>query len=142
VAQNFPSVSHEITEAGKCLALGRNTACVFHLMRIVEVGLRTLTSVLRVRVKKTKPTWNDFLVAIENRIKPTPPKKNPWQKHEGFVSEAVIYIRDMSKAWRNPLAHEISVFYDEEDARVIFQHVETLMRHLATRLREGTRKTL
>jgi hypothetical protein len=35
----FASASFEISEAGKCFALGRYTACVFHLMRVMEVAL-------------------------------------------------------------------------------------------------------
>lgn len=37
----------DIAEAGKCLALDRNTAAVFHLMRVAEVGLRALARKLR-----------------------------------------------------------------------------------------------
>ena len=33
VANNFPSTAYDIVEAGKCFALDRSTACVFHLMR-------------------------------------------------------------------------------------------------------------
>lgn len=43
VAVRFPSLSWEIAEAGKCLALERNTACVFHLMRVVEGGCEFLS---------------------------------------------------------------------------------------------------
>jgi hypothetical protein len=35
VGTAFPSVSFDAGEAGKCYALGRNTACVFHLMRVL-----------------------------------------------------------------------------------------------------------
>jgi hypothetical protein len=42
VAAAFPSqeATYEIQETGSCLALGRNTAAVFHLMRVLEKGLR------------------------------------------------------------------------------------------------------
>jgi hypothetical protein len=138
----FPSVSLEISEAGKCLALGRNTACVFHLMRVIEVGLRTLASALRIRMKRSQPTWNDLIVAVQNRIKPTQPKRNLWQKHEVFVAGVATYMGDISRAWRNPLVHKVSVFYSEEDARDIFQSVGAFMCHLATKLDERKRKIL
>ena len=35
----FPSAAFEIAEAGKCLALERSTAAVFHLMRALEVAI-------------------------------------------------------------------------------------------------------
>jgi hypothetical protein len=42
IPTQFPTARDDIEEAGKCLAFGRGTACVFHLMRIMEVGLRAL----------------------------------------------------------------------------------------------------
>jgi hypothetical protein len=42
VAEVFPAAISDIEEAGKCLALGRATAGVFHLMRIMELGLKVL----------------------------------------------------------------------------------------------------
>jgi hypothetical protein len=42
VIENFPGAVSDIEEATKCLALSRSTACVFHLMRALEVGLRAL----------------------------------------------------------------------------------------------------
>ena len=39
VQSKFPAASFEIDEAGKCIALGRYTASVFHLMRVLEIGI-------------------------------------------------------------------------------------------------------
>ena len=36
----FPSAGMDIVEAGRCLALGRNNAAIYHLMQVAEVGLR------------------------------------------------------------------------------------------------------
>jgi hypothetical protein len=47
VSDQFPSTILDIEEAGKCLAMSRNTSCVFHLMRVMEVGLRTLAATLK-----------------------------------------------------------------------------------------------
>jgi hypothetical protein len=41
----FPDLQDDIREAGNCLALGRGTACVFHLMRIMEAAVQTLERV-------------------------------------------------------------------------------------------------
>ena len=38
----FPFSIYDMEAAGKCLALGRGTACVFHLMRVFEVGFRDM----------------------------------------------------------------------------------------------------
>jgi hypothetical protein len=40
VFDNLSDANYDIEEAGKCFALGRNTACVMHLMRALEVALK------------------------------------------------------------------------------------------------------
>src|SRR4051794_4802873 len=40
----FPSAMPDVLEVGNCLAAECNTAAVFHLMRVAEVGLRALAS--------------------------------------------------------------------------------------------------
>jgi hypothetical protein len=54
VQSNFPSATSDIKEAGNCFATGRATACVFHSMRVVEHGLRSLAKDLRVRLPKKR----------------------------------------------------------------------------------------
>jgi hypothetical protein len=46
VANRFPSAAFDIEEAGKCYACNRNTACVMHLARAVEVGLKSVMASL------------------------------------------------------------------------------------------------
>ena len=42
VNDKFPSAAFDIDEAGKCLAIGRSTAAVFHLMRALETAIRAV----------------------------------------------------------------------------------------------------
>jgi hypothetical protein len=49
VQHKFNTTSFEIDEAAKCLALGRPTACVFHLMRVMEIAVRAVARCLGVR---------------------------------------------------------------------------------------------
>jgi hypothetical protein len=42
VHRHFPSARFDIREAGSCLSLGRNTACVYHLARAARFALRCL----------------------------------------------------------------------------------------------------
>jgi hypothetical protein len=53
-------------EAGKCLALGNNTACVFHCMRIMEAALVPLGKALSV---DPATNWNNALNQIEKEIR-------------------------------------------------------------------------
>jgi hypothetical protein len=42
VAERFPDANRDIAAAGRCLTLEEWTAAVFHLMRVLEQGLRAL----------------------------------------------------------------------------------------------------
>lgn len=59
IADRFPAAVFEIDEAAKCLALGRSTAAVFHLMRLMEIGIRALARCLQIPdpVKPAERNW-------------------------------------------------------------------------------------
>jgi hypothetical protein len=50
VAEKFNSAVFDIRESGKCLALGRATACVFHLMHVLEFALQAIHACLELEV--------------------------------------------------------------------------------------------
>ena len=56
----FPSAIIDIEEAGKCLAFERWTACVFHLMRVMETGLHVLGDSLNLPLT-TNRSWDAVL---------------------------------------------------------------------------------
>ncbi len=58
VERVFSIAIDDIRDAGNCLALGQGTATVFHLMRVLEAGLRGLAKQLNVTYA---PTWDGFL---------------------------------------------------------------------------------
>ncbi len=75
VIEAFKDTVYDIEEAGKCLALERSTAAVFHLMRIIETGLRALGGALNDPTldPKTNPSWDKILKRSEKELqKPVP----------------------------------------------------------------------
>lgn len=54
VSEKFPAVITDMEEAAKCFALGRNTACVFHLMRVMESSIQRLGKKLKVKLVQEK----------------------------------------------------------------------------------------
>src|SRR5207245_7948003 len=60
VADKFPQASEDIEEAGKCLALGRGTATVFHLMRVMEGAVEEMARLLTVAIH-TPYSWAQIL---------------------------------------------------------------------------------
>jgi uncharacterized protein (DUF2267 family) len=126
---NFPSAAYDISEAGKCLAMGRSTAAVFHCMKPIEVALAALAKHVAATMPKIE-MWGYVEQAIKNTF-PDPNKQSP----EKFVNEAMAFFSSVRTAWRNEVMH-VARKYTEDEARVIFETVRTFMRHLATKLHE------
>ena len=126
-----PSANEDIAEAGKCLALDRGTACVMHLNRVLESGLRSLASVLAIAEQNN---WGIYLREIKSKldILATAGVKDP---NEIFYREAQVLLDAVRIAWRNPTMH-IEKSYTVEKAEDIFTSVRTFMKHLATKLAE------
>jgi hypothetical protein len=129
VDKNFPTARIEIEEAGKCLALRRSTACVMHLMRVLEIGLQCLAEELGV---PPQDNWNAVLGDIERIIPEVTAKRNGADEEQWF-SEAAAHFRLLKNAWRNHAMH-VRETYSEEQAEKIFSHAQTYMQHLATKL--------
>ncbi len=63
----FPSAREDTKSAGNCLAVGLDTAAVFHSMRIVEHGIRALAKHLGLKIKnRTLETadWSQLIKGI------------------------------------------------------------------------------
>jgi hypothetical protein len=134
VLTRFPDLALDIHHAYSCWALDLSTACVFHLVRIVETGLRELAAVLHLQVKD-RPMWNDYLVAIENHVRPPGGGKGTLSREEEiFYSDMVAHIRAISRAWRNPVVHEIAASYENDEATKILNNIEALMQSISAHL--------
>ena len=138
VAQSFPSAAFDISEAGICLALSRATASVFHLMRVLEIGLTALGSVFGVSLSRTN--WAPALDQIESNIREM--HKDPaWKaladckEQQEFYSQAASHFGILKDAWRNYTAHARGI-YTEEKAALIFDNVAAFIQTLSTRLHE------
>lgn len=135
VAEAFPSCISDAEEATKCLALGRYTATVFHLMRVMEVGLRVLGARLNIPAAN-KPSWDSILnkahglMSLRNDKKPA-----DWQHDEAFLSDAITMLTAVKTAWRNPTMH-LEKTYTEEHAGDIWNAVRSFMQRLAAQLHE------
>ena len=136
VLASFPSTLNDIEEMGKCLALGRPTASVFHAMRILECGLRALA--VRFNVKLTASSWGGILKkigdAIEDETASAKARGSYWRERT-FYSGAMVEMGFFRDAWRNHVMHARSTYF-EETAPPIMEAIRRFMVHLATRLKE------
>jgi hypothetical protein len=152
VKDAFPSASADLREAGNCLAAECNTAAVFHLMRVVEWGLRALCSDLGLKKVKNKirrsgrvtyvpieySEWERLLDQLQDNVdgKLSRLKRGTSkQELQQFYYPALQDIRGIRDAWRNHVMHTRDE-YNREDADAILSHVKRLMIKLSGRVRE------
>jgi hypothetical protein len=134
VAAAFPSATYDISEAAKCRALGRWTATVMHLMRVLEVGLRALAEKYGL---EAGPNWNTLLNQIEAESRKIG-KRTHGAAEEQWAAEAATHLRFIKNAWRNHAMHALEK-YDEERSVAIFENTRDFMKHLSINLSEKWR---
>jgi hypothetical protein len=125
VNTKFPSIQFDMIEAGNCFAMGRGTACVFHLMRIMEVGVQQFGAKLGVTLVNEK-NWQNILDEINKAIKALPTKA------PGSVemSQASANLYSVKLAWRNEVMHPNDT-YTLEEAENLIRQVRIFMGQLA-----------
>lgn len=129
---NFPGAIDDIEDAGSCLSLNQGTACVMHLMRVMEVGLKSLAKELKIPYA---PSWESYLTQIEKNIAAKhATKSTKWKKNEKFYRDISGDLMTIKQAWRNPTMH-IDRRYNQEEAEQIFNAVKTLMQRMAAKLK-------
>ena len=156
VAESFPSANKELTEAGNCFAHGLNTACVFHLMRAVEIALKVMyfdmtkrkTITVDAKRKKTKPIilcdWQKIIGALKAEYKKLDEKSSSSEKRKQkliFYSEAINTFELFKNAWRNTISHGNDVAenrktYLQGETEDIIKSTKHFMQHLAKRIKE------
>jgi len=144
----IPDSYSDTTEAINCYALERNTAAVYHLMRVAEYGLRRLARKLRVSLThkgKACPVefgdWEKVITAIKGKIDeartlPAGPHK---QRKLELYSDAADHCVFMKDIWRNNVAHARRP-YKSSEALGVIERVRDFMHFLAlTLLRTQTK---
>lgn len=132
VQDSFPSSIFDFEEAAKCLAYGQGTACVMHLARVAEVGLKALASELKLPPQNN---WGQHLKNIETELMSRYKKTGARTSNELFYAEVAAQLGHIKTAWRNPTMHAESK-HTETQGEEIFRAVRSFMQHLATLLHE------
>lgn len=125
VNAKFPRIQFDMVEAGNCLAAGRSTACVFHLMRIMESGVQQLGNKLGVPLVH-ETVWQVILDQINKAIKALPTKDTVTVE----MSQAAANLYAVKLAWRNEVMHPKET-YTSEEAENILGQVRLFMQQLA-----------
>lgn len=139
VASVFSDANPDIAAATRCLALGESTACVFHLMRVLELGLRHMaTEVGLPDGAVTHENWKNVIDRIESEIRALEklPKSAEKVERVKSLSGAAVQFRYFKDAWRNHVSHA-HARYDLNDAELIWGHVKAFMSQMAKRSDNG-----
>ncbi|MFZ2155654.1 MAG: hypothetical protein WAV72_05980 [Bradyrhizobium sp.] len=126
VTDRFPASIPDIENAGKCIALGQDTASVFHLMRAMESAVGELCTSLQ--IPNPDREWGKLLSDLHAKIGTMPKGK---ERDAWSACHANLY--HVKQAWRNNTMHPIST-YSPEQSKEIFQCVRVFMDQLATLL--------
>lgn len=125
VTVKFPEIQFDVTEAGNTYASGRGTACVFHLMRIMEFAVRHLGTTLGVALAGEK-NWQNILDEVDKKVKVLPPKL----PRTIALAEVSVILHQVKVAWRNPTMHPKQT-YTLEEAENVMLATKTFMEQLA-----------
>ena len=129
----------DIEEAGKCFALGRYPAAVFHCMQVMEHGLVALGEFMEIADPKSGFT------AVANALQRVKDKKHQdrtdfEKEHFAFFEQMHGSVQAAKDAWRNKINHAqgaprlMTADFSPAVAQEIYIATRGFMRRLATDL--------
>jgi hypothetical protein len=132
VTNKIAGIDTDIAEAGSCFATGRFTACVFHLMRVMERSVQEFGGKLGIQLTNEK-NWHNILEEINKAIRALNPQTTNDKETRDNYSAASAHLHNVKEAWRNRVMHPKSTYTDEE-AKAILDNVRTFIVHLVTNI--------
>jgi hypothetical protein len=152
VFEKFKSTKEEIAAGIDCYALGYNTACVFHMSRVGEIGLRIIAherSVKAIKGKKGIPihlewaNWGQVFNAMEPAIKEIKQKPNGSQRDAAlaFYETILSDLHAIQSLYRDQTMH-LRKSYDDGEAQSAMFRVRELMATLSSKLSENSTRQI
>lgn len=126
IVNRFSVAIYDMEESGKCFALGRHTACAFHLLRVIEAGIISLKE--SVGSQKTTHTWMDVIKILDEYA-----KKSAEKGKRTKIQEIISRLYAIKDAWRNPTMHVV-MRYGKEEAKEVFDATKNFMANLCNYL--------
>jgi hypothetical protein len=123
----FPEMEGDLGEALHCLALSRPTACVFHLMRALELAVQAVGTKLNATVKSSKDTFLPWGIIVSNVGQKIQKLTQQQQKQEW--THVNLMLNSVKDAWRNPTMHP-NTHYSVEQGREIIEAVRSFLEAL------------
>lgn len=135
VTDKHPELIEDGDSAGRSIAFEMYTASVFHLMRIMERGLKLLGAKFGISDYEEKQ-WNTIVQNVRDEI------EKKWPSHEKSLTssekelrqnynESLAYLTAVKNAWRNSVMHPKDT-YTQEEAINIYNAVLAFMKNLVS----------
>jgi hypothetical protein len=129
VSLAFGAAAEDIAEAAACLALERTTACVFHLMRSLEIAVAAVADKIGATIVDKHGRglpWGQ----IANNMRPVIDKMMKGSEEQIKWYRIQDKLDVVARAWRNPTAHPKQT-YTLEEAKWVFGSTKAFMQELA-----------
>jgi hypothetical protein len=141
----FLDARNDIREACNCYATDNFTACVFHLMRVAERGMRALAVHLKIKKTGKHPLefaeWGRVCGALKKKVEQLQQRKGR-SAHKSMLlqryADAASQADYINEIWRKELAHtRRTTPYNQPEAMSVLVRVHEFMQSLAVWIPAG-----
>lgn len=129
VIDRYPNLITNIDESGKCLALGRYTASVYHLALALETGVQELGTICSINSRDQ--VWGKITKAIQDYVDNNIINK----KLKEHWTQVLAYLNNVRIAWRNTTMHPKNT-YTEDEAIAIYAALRSFMIDMTTKIND------
>jgi hypothetical protein len=138
VGLKFPSITYDMEESAKCLALDRSTASVFHAVRCLEAALKANAKCLDIPdpTLANDRNWGNMLSAIEKKMDSRWPKKTRLGGDVSYFERIFAALNAIKNPYRNGTMH-LEMKFTEEEAKYMLEMISGLMKQIASRMDEN-----
>lgn len=128
IISKFTELGKDATEAGNCFALGRYSAAVFHLMRVMERLVQRFGNKPAIKVRDLhRKSWGQILNEISPKINRMEESTAGKKAKKSSYHRCWASLDGICRGIRNPLTHQITHIsgdYDAEEAKKIIELVK------------------
>lgn len=132
----FPKAKEDAEFAGECYRIEAFDACIFHLLRVLEHGLRKMAQDLRVKSYHTgvieMRDWGTLIDEIQSAVKALPRdtlEAREYKERQAMAATHFLFIKDV---WRNVYYHARNSPTSQEQASQFLGMTKTFMRVLGS----------
>lgn len=140
----FASAQSEIEAGLDCYGLERYPACVFHMMRVAEIGMRALARERQVTFPNHRlewAEWENVIDQIDSKAKAATAGMSRGPERDAaraFYAAAIAQLRAF-KETRNRIMHTRGPVFDDLDALRAINQVRDFMNGLSAKIGEKTK---